>query len=241
MDKNKSRIYAPSDDNDRLSMSPENYLLSIFNLEEQEVKVTPTQLAEHLKTLPRGEGMGTSLPSVSAMIRRMARESLINISTNKTVVLTSKGRTLASGIVRKHRLAERMVVDLLGLDLHKSHIEAHRLEHAISGELEEKIVSRLGYPTTCPFGHPIPGSKYIKNSKSKPLSKAKSDQLLTIDRIPEDDQSLLEYFVFNKMIPGENISIKDISQSRGVITLNCNNKDIVFGYEISSRIWAYPA
>lgn len=241
MDEFKKEIYTSDDDHDRLSMSTENYLLSIFNLEEQEIKVTPTQLAEHLKTLPRGEGMGTSLPSVSGMIRRMVREGLVDMSASKTVVMTTRGRAFASSIVRRHRLAERMVVDLLGLDLHKSHIEAHRLEHAISSELEEKIVSQLGYPTTCPFGHPIPGSKYIKNSKSIPLSKAKNNQLLTIDRIPEDDQSLLEYFIFNKMIPGENISIKDISKSRGVITLSCNNKDIVFGYEISSRIWAYPA
>ena len=135
MAKSKKGIYTSGDSHARLSMSTENYLLSIFNLEEQEIKVTTTQLAEHLKTLPRGEGMGTSLPSVSSMIRRMVREDLVSVSSTKTVILTTKGRTFASSIVRRHRLAERMVVDLLGLDLHKSHIEAHRLEHAISSEL----------------------------------------------------------------------------------------------------------
>ena len=142
----------------RLSMAAENYLLSIFRLEEQGVRVTLTQLAEHLKTLPIGEGVGTSLPSVGGMIRRMVRQGLVETLPNKDVVLTDRGRRSAESVVRRHRLAERMVVDLLGLELQKSHIEAHLLEHAISPELEAKIVARLGNPATCPFGHPIPGA-----------------------------------------------------------------------------------
>ena len=225
----------------RLSMATENYLLSVFRLEEQGVRVTLTQLSEHLKTLPVGEGLGTSLPSVGGMIRRMVREGLVETAPNKDVVLTNKGRKSAESIVRRHRLAERMVVDLLGLELHKSHVEAHRLEHAISPELEEKIVARLANPTTCPFGHPIPGSGYTPENHSVPLDRASPGQNLVIDRIPEDDQALLEYLVTNNLIPGEPAQVKEAAVTRGVITLLCKDNEVVFSYDVAAKIWVRPA
>ena len=84
----KSAVFNTS----RLSMAMENYLLSILRLEEQQLKVTVAQLSEHFKTLPLGEGLGPSLPSVSAMIRRMSREKLVGISAEKEIVLTETGR-----------------------------------------------------------------------------------------------------------------------------------------------------
>ena len=224
----------------RLSMATENYLLSIFRLEEQGVRVTLTQLSEHLKTLPAGEGVGTSLPSVGGMIRRMAKQALVAIEPDKDVVLTDQGRAAAESVVRRHRLAERMVVDLLGLELEKSHVEAHLLEHAISPGLEAKIVARLGNPTTCPFGHPIPGSGHIPNKGSKPLDEASPGQELVIDSIPEDDQALLEYFVRNALVPGKGVSVKEAAMSRGVITLVTDGAEIVFSYDVASKIRAYP-
>ena len=224
----------------RLSMAMENYLLSVFRLEEQGTRVTMTQLAEHLKTLPVGEGMGTSLPSVGAMIRRMVREGLAETAPNKGVVLTSKGRKSAESIVRRHRLAERMVVDLLGLELEKAHIEAHRLEHAISPQLELKIVARLGYPTTCPFGHPIPGSDYTPSKNSMTLDEALPGQKLIIDRIPEDDQALLEYLVTNSLIPGQRVVVKEAAVPRGVITLLRNGSETVFSYEVAALVRVVP-
>ena len=144
----------------RLSMAMENYLLSILRLEEQQIKVSVAQLSEHFKTLPLGEGLGTSLPSVSAMIRRMSKEKLVGVSTDKEIVLTKDGRQYAEVILRRHRLAERLLVDVLNVDLEFAHIEAHRLEHAMSPYLEQKVVDLLENPETCPFGHPIPGSTY---------------------------------------------------------------------------------
>ncbi|MCH8206096.1 MAG: metal-dependent transcriptional regulator [Chloroflexi bacterium] len=225
----------------RLSMGTENYLLSIFRLQEQDVRVTVTQLAEHLKTLPSDEGLGTSLPSVGGMIRRMVREGLVEATPNKDVVLTSKGRKSAESVVRRHRLAERMVVDLLGLDLQDSHVEAHRLEHAISPQLEEKIVARLGNPTTCPFGHPIPGSGYVADKGSRSLVGSRPGQKLVIDRVPEDDQALLEYMVGVKLIPGQAVQVKEIALSRGVITLLCDGAEVVFSYDVGTKIRVRPA
>ena len=221
-------------------MGAENYLLSIFRLEEQGVRVTLTVLAEHLKTLPVDEGMGTSLPSVGGMIRRMVRERLVESTPNKEVVLTVSGRKSAESIVRRHRLAERLVVDLLGIELHLAHIEAHRLEHAISPYLEKKIVAALNNPVTCPFGHPIPGSKYTADRRSKTLDQAKQGEELTIDSVPEDDQALLTYFVEQNLVPGRAVDVKEVARTRGVITLDSEGEEIVFSYDVAAKIRVRP-
>ena len=90
------------------------------------MRATSGQLAEYIRTLPAGEGLGTTLPSITGMLRRMAREGLVELTASKEVKLTPRGVVLAEGMVRRHRLAERMVVDLLGLELHKAHEEAHK-------------------------------------------------------------------------------------------------------------------
>ena len=221
-------------------MGAENYLLSIFRLEEQEVRVTLTALAEHLKTLPVDEGLGTSLPSVGGMIRRMVREGLVESTPNKEVVLTTSGRKSAESIVRRHRLAECLVVDLLGTELQLAHIEAHRLEHAISPYLEQKIIEALKNPSTCPFGHPIPGSKYARDRRSKTLDEARQGEELTIDSVPEDDQTLLTYFVEQNLIPGRAVEVKEAARTRGVITLNSDGNEIVFSYDVAAKIRVRP-
>ena len=224
----------------RLSMAAENYLLSIYRLEEQNVRVTLTVLADHLKTLPIDEGLGTSLPSVGGMIRRLSREGLVETTPNKEVVLTTKGRKPAESIVRRHRLAECLVVDLLGIDLHLAHIEAHRLEHAISEYLEEKIVKALNNPVTCPFGHPIPGSGYKANKNTKTLDQAKEGEELVIDSVPEDDHALLTYFVEQNLVPGREVDVREAARTRGVITLDGGDGDMVFSYDIAALIRVSP-
>ena len=241
MTNSKSKSKKPSGSANRLSMSAENYLLSIYRLDEQDTRVTLTVLSEHLKTLPVDEGMGTSLPSVGGMIRRMVREGLLENTPQKDVVLTNLGRKSAESIVRRHRLAERLVVDLLGLDLHLAHIEAHRLEHAISPILEEKIVAALNNPGTCPFGHPIPGSGYKGDSRARALDQASAGDRLIIDSIPEDDQALLEYLVGNKLVPGQLVTVKETAVTRGVVTLDCEGGEVVFSYDVAAKIWICPA
>ncbi len=223
----------------KLSMAMENYLLSILRLEEQSVVVTITKLAEHFKDLPKGEGLGTSVPSVSAMLKRMAREKLVVTNSSKEINLTDIGRQSAESILRRHRLAKKLVVDVLKVELPQSHEEAHRLEHAISPYLENKIVDLLGHPTTCPFGHPIPGSSYEPKDGLLTLNETKVGGSYTVDRLPEDDRELLEYFVENEFLPGANFSVTDCSMPRGIITLSCGEKELVFSLSISALIWVY--
>ncbi len=224
----------------RLSMAMENYLLSILRLEEQQIKVSVAQLSEHFKTLPLGEGLGTSLPSVSAMIRRMSKEKLVGVSTDKEIVLTKDGRQYAEVILRRHRLAERLLVDVLNVDLEFAHIEAHRLEHAMSPYLEQKVVDLLENPETCPFGHPIPGSTYTTPTNAITLDKCRPDNEYIVDRIPEDNQELLVYFVEKDFIPDKSIKIIDSSVPRGIVTLKCNGDELVFSTSVAKLIWVKP-
>ncbi len=221
----------------RLSMAMENYLLSILRLEEQEIKVTVVGLSDHFKNLPKSEGLGTSLPSVSAMVRRLARAQLVQTSSSKEIVFTKLGLQLAHSILRRHRLAARLAVDVLGVDLKYAYREAHRLEHAISPYLEHRIIELLNHPTTCPFGHPIPGSAYKKPKKLISLSNAKTDTPYLVNRVPEDDENLVAYFVENNFLPGQEIILKNVSDSRGVVVVSCLDSELVFGFKVAQMIW----
>ena len=218
-------------------MAAENYLLSIFMVQEEGLPVTNANLVHQLKRAPASEGLGTSPPSVAGMLKRMADDSLITIGDKREIRLTSKGKTFAERIVRRHRLAERMVVDLLGLDLSKAHVEAHRLEHAISDVLEERIRAALGDPVTCPFGHPIPGSGYKSpSSGSLPISQAPVGAGMVVERIPEEDQEFLEYLVAAGIVPGAAVEVSEVAPYRGVLTVKVNGKSAALGLEVSERV-----
>ena len=241
-DERHPSLYLPFvQEENRLSMAMENYLHSILRLQERGVKVTVANLSEHFKDLPISEGLGTSIPSVSAMIRRLSREKLVQTNTDKEIDFTNLGLQLANGIVRRHRLAERLLVDVLGVGLQYAYNEAHRLEHAISPYLEHRVVEILQHPTTCPFGHPIPGSNYVSKKGTITLDQVEVNKKYVIDKIPENITALLEYFVENKFLPGSEIYIKDFSDSRGVITISLGDNEVFFSMEVAQLIWVYPS
>ena len=225
----------------RLTMAAENYLLSIYQFEELGRRVTPSQLAEELKRLPEVERPGTSLPSVTGMLGRLTRDGLIEVGKNKEIGLTDIGRAAAESMVRRHRLAELLVVDVLEVDLYNAHEEAHRLEHAISPLLEEKIRQKLGSPSTSPFGNPIPGSGHKPPADSMQLNRAAQGRSYVVDRIPEDDEALLEYLVPFDFVPGRRVEIVEAAPYRGVIKVECGGAEIILGYEVAERIWLRPA
>ena len=127
----------------------EEYLETIQSLTEEGTTVIQARIAERL---------GRSAPSVSEMLDRLTADGYIHRS-GRTIALTEQGRVLADSVIRKHRLAERLLVDVIGLPWHKAHLEAGRWEHVISDEVEERLVELLGNPTTCPHGNPIPGAR----------------------------------------------------------------------------------
>lgn len=227
---------------DDLSPLAENYLLTLYQLQEEEqAPTTLTRVAEHLALSPVTEHLGTSLASVAGMIRRMKRDGLVDVKPSKEIVFTQLGHRHAEALMRRHQLAERLLVDVLGLDLHKVHGEAHRLEHAISPAVEEKLQQRLDHPLTCPFGHPIPGNGYEPPKTSVPLDRIKVGGKAVVERIPEYDPRLVEYLVANDVMRGQTVEVIDIAPYKGTMSMLVNGHEVVIGLQVAPKILVDPA
>ncbi len=129
----------------------EEYLEAIFSLAEEGTTVIAARVAERL---------GRTAASVSEMLDRLQDDGFI-LRSGRTISLTATGTRLATSVVRRHRLAERLLVDVIGLEWHKAHAEAGRWEHVISADVEERLIALLGDPATCPHGNSIPGSSNV--------------------------------------------------------------------------------
>lgn len=125
----------------------EMYLRTVYELEEEGITPLRARIAERLDQ---------SGPTVSQTVARMERDGLIVVEADRSLSLTPRGRELATSVMRKHRLAERLLTDVLDLDLSKVHAEACRWEHVMSEEVERKLIQVLDDPTRSPFGNPIP-------------------------------------------------------------------------------------
>ena len=227
--------------NERLSSGTENYLLCLYRLWEDSETPTITQLTDTLKQLPSTEGLGTSVPSVSGMIRRMQRQDLVDIGSDKRIRLTKWGLDCGVDIARRHRLAEWLVVELLGMELRQAHIEAHRLEHGISPEFEEKLVERLGHPTRSPFGRPIPlRGQPEKPVNTKTLDSAPPNTVFTVDRVPEEDAELLRFLSEAGIVPDQDVQVVEAAPYRGVLIVKSAKDRVSIGYNVATQIVVRP-
>jgi DtxR family transcriptional regulator, Mn-dependent transcriptional regulator len=157
----------------------EEYLETMLALAEEGVPVIQARIAERL---------GRSAPSVSVMLERLIEDGFVSRQ-GRQLHLTDSGRTLAEKVVRKHRLAERLLVDVIGLEWHKVHREAGRWEHVISDAVEARLVELLGDPATCPHGNPIPGSGSASAAttvRTRPLTEVGSGERIRLVRISEE-------------------------------------------------------
>ena len=152
----------------------EEYCECIYELAEDDLEVIQARIAERLQV---------SRPAVSEMMKRLEAEGLV--SSDSGIQLTAKGRRLAERVVRRHRLAERFLTDILQLSWAEAHHEAGKWEHIISESVEEALSRVLGDPTTCPHGNPIPGSDY-QEPDAAPLAEIPVGGPFTVRRITEE-------------------------------------------------------
>ena len=222
---------------ERLSPGTENYLLCLYRLWEDSVVPTITQLTDTLRQLPLAEGLGTSVPSVAGMIRRMQRQALVELGQDKRIRLTKMGLEGAEDIARRHRLAEWLVVQLLGMPLHMAHSEAHRLEHGMSQEFQERLVERLGYPRRSPYGRPIPGSGEPKMPENAlTLDDAVAGVTYIVDRVPEEDVDLLRFLAESLIIPEHEVKVIESAPYLGVLKVATQRDDVSIGYNVARQI-----
>lgn len=204
----------------------EEYCECIFELEEDDVAVIQARIADRLQV---------SRPAVSEMIRRLETEGLI--TTEGAIKLTLAGQALAQRVVRRHRLAERFLTDMLGLSWAQAHHEAGRWEHVMSDEVESAMNRVLGSPTTCPHGNPIPGSEYDAPSMVALVDLSVGDQF-TVTRIPEELEftpGLLDFLEESHILPGQVGSIT-ASSPDGTMTVSIDGRHVGVGAFASNRI-----
>src|SRR5438067_10005748 len=175
-----------------LSTTVEEYLETIYNMNMEDEVVIGARLAEKFGVAP---------PTVTEMLKRLMRDGYVEMDNKRQITLTEAGNAAAEAVLRRHRLTERFLVDMLGMQWHQVHEEAHRLEHFISGAVEARVIASLHNPTTCPHGNPIPGSvvnarNYLKNHGAIRLSTVKVGEkatILLISEVVEDEEALILY------------------------------------------------
>ena len=204
----------------------EEYAEAIFELKEDDLDVIQARIAERLSV---------SRPAVSEMIRRMAADGLLTVSDG--IVLTDKGLALAERTVRRHRLAERFLTDVLGLSWAEAHVEAGKWEHVLSLPVETAMNRMLENPTTCPHGNPIPGSGY-READLVALSTLGVGDGFTVTRIPEELEftpGLLDFLEDNDILPGRSGEIT-ASSPDGTVTVKIRERTIGIGAFAGARI-----
>ena len=202
------------------------YCEAIFELEEDELDVIQARIAERLDI---------SRPAVSEMIRRMAAEGLVTVDGG--IRLTADGLALAQRVVRRHRLAERFLTDVLGLNWAEAHHEAGRWEHVLNDKVELAMNRLLGGPTTCPHGNPIPGSAYTE-PEVVPLTELEVGGSFTVTRIPEELEfapGVLEFLEENLVKPGMTGELTAASPD-GTVTVSIEGRHVGIGPFSAQRI-----
>ena len=206
----------------------EEYLETIYELQEEGVPAIQARLAERLGHAP---------PSVSEMIGRLRSDAYLEAK-GRALRLTSKSRKRAESVVRKHRLAERLLTDVIGLEWHKTHLEACRWEHVISDEVEERLVALLENPFTCPHGNPIPGSG-APDRTLRALAESKPGEHVRLERVTEMveiDQESLAYLDAHNFRPGTAADVRAKAPD-GTLTLDIGDDTLALGPALAQNLY----
>ena len=206
----------------------EEYLETIHSLGEEGVVVIQARLVERL---------GHSAQSVSEMVQRLAAEGYLE-RRSTGLELTEKGRSRAESVVRKHRLAERFLVEVVGLAWHQAHVEAGRWEHVISDEVEARFSEILGNPSTCPHGNPIPGAPPVAGTQVA-LAQARAGDFVEVARITEQievDAESLRYLSDHGLVPGAHALVREWAPD-GTLTLEIDGRSVALGPAICTQLF----
>jgi DtxR family Mn-dependent transcriptional regulator len=218
----------------------EMYLRTVLDLEEEGIVPVRARIAERI---------GHSGPTVSQTVGRMERDGLLVVESDRTLSLTKQGRAKALSVARKHRLAERLLADVIGLDWSLVHDEACRWEHVMSDEVERKLLDMLGHPTESPYGNPIPGLELIGGKKAAPfldgvvrLTDVVSDEESTglLRRIGEPaqfDPEMLKTLARLKIIPGARIRARRVDDTSVRVESLETEKPLTLPNEIAAHLY----
>ena len=209
------------------SVSVEHYLKAIYGLGGESQPVSLTDLSKELSI---------SLPSVSEMVKKLAKRGLVIHKPYTGVSLTQAGRDHATTVTRRHRLWERFLTDILGIPWDKVLEEACRLEHATSPLEEERLAELLGWPESCPHGHPIPTPKgEVPHEEGRPLSELQRGQKAVVLRVPVNSPFPLWALALG-LVPQAEIEVEAIAPFEGPLTVRVAQTQHVLGRKVASQI-----
>jgi DtxR family Mn-dependent transcriptional regulator len=209
----------------------EDYLQVLHYLTRDGWPVIAARLAERLNVTP---------PTVTATLQRMERDGLIEHGARKEILFTAEGRHVAENIVRRHALAERLLTDLLKMPWHESHEEAHGVEHALTPNIEARLLHALGNPTTCPHGNPIPGLGILATDEFA-LDQARTGDELIILRITEEaeeDPELMRYLQEHGVEPGAHMRVREATSFNMLVVLEGPLGPVPLGFPVAAKLRA---
>lgn len=217
----------------------EEYLEAIYNMTMEGEQVIGARLAEKF---------GVARPTVTETITRLAGEGYVQRNQDKSIALTPEGQALTEQVLRRHRLAERLLFDLVGLDWISAHEQAHTLEHGMSDELAQQISHRLGNPRTCPHGNPIPGNTssgmtFLREQQAFRLADASPGQtvrVVLVSEVVEDESAVLRSLADTSIHPRALLTIEDTTRDRPVV-FRAGGQTRSVSYSLATKIWVAPA
>jgi DtxR family Mn-dependent transcriptional regulator len=215
-----------------LPQGAQEYLEAIFEMEEEGARIQQARIAKR---------MGVSPAAVSEQVRRLEKEGLISI-TGREIRLSDEGRETATPLVRRHRLAERLLTDILGIPWHRAHEEADKWEHVISPEVEERILAKTG-ASTCPHGNPIPGLEPpYDRAKLVTLADLGEGRRGVLSLLTEDVElvtGVLAYFEEHHLMPGATVQVRSVSPD-GTLALEVDGEFASLGPHLADNLWVMP-
>lgn len=209
----------------------DRYLETIYCIAAEGETVRPSRLADWL---------AVSAPTVSVALQRLARDGWIAVAPNRSVTLTSAGEAAAADIVRRHRLLERWLTDVLGFDWAQADLEAHRLSAGVSDDVLARLDASLHHPATCPHGNTIPG-RTPPYGDLIPLPDLEPDVVATVQRISEvaeqEAPQLLRQLADQDVSTGTQVRIRGSDGAPGVIEVCIEDRAITLSTGIARCIW----
>jgi len=219
----------------KASPTVEDYLHVIYQMSREGKPVIGSHLAEK---------MSVAVATTFATVQRMQKAGLVHMNEHKEILLTGEGKETAEGVVRRHALAERLLVDVLRLPWHEAHEEAHQFEHVISPRVEERLMALLDSPSTCPHGNPIPGQGEGIESDAVRLSSVTQGESVSIVRISEEaegEPELLEYLQRHGLVPGGRFDLTGVQPWNGLLVLERDGEEVPVGVAAAQKIWVRRA
>jgi DtxR family Mn-dependent transcriptional regulator len=209
----------------------EMYLKAVYTVAQATPPVTISKVADY---------MGVSAPSSHEMLKRLETQGLLKSTAEQGYRLTSRGMETATRVVRRLRLAERLLRDILRLDLALVYGEACKLEHVISPEVEARLADVLGHPATCPHGLPIPGDGPGKEEPLQTLDQMQVWDRVTVASIPEEDEGVVRHLVEVGVLPGVTMLVREVGPLKGPITVQIADQIRALGREVAGRVRVRP-